>query len=72
MKENIKIVLPSHDAVKALIRAKEDLDCTFIFGFFLKYEVKINKISIDVEPKEGFEFNPTDIFHLAWYVKEYA
>lgn len=67
----IKITLPSYEAVKALIRAKEDSDCTFIFGFFLKYDVTINKLSIEVTPKEGFIFNPSDIFHLAWYVKEY-
>ncbi|MCQ9634204.1 hypothetical protein MP477_04460 [Chryseobacterium sp. WG23] len=67
----MKIQLPGSDAIKALIRAKEDNDCIFITGFFYKYDVKINDLSIDIEPKENFEYNPTDIFHLAWYVKEY-
>lgn len=71
MKGIIKITLSSNKAIDALLKAKEDLDCTFIFGFFLKYNVKINKLSIEIEPKEGFEYNPSDIFHLAWYTKEY-
>lgn len=71
MNNMIKIVLPGSDAIQAFIKAKEDLDCTFIVGFFYKYEVDINMQSIEIKAKEGFEFNPTDIFHLAWYVKEY-
>ncbi|KXH84943.1 hypothetical protein [Chryseobacterium kwangjuense] len=64
----MKIALPGSDAIEALIRVKEDNDCIFITGFFYKYDVKINDLSIDIEPKENFEYNPKDIFHLAWYV----
>ncbi len=71
MNDIINITLPSNGAIKALLKAKEDLDCTFIYGFFLKYNVKINQLSIEIEPKEGYKYNPSDIFHLAWYIKEY-
>lgn len=65
----IKIVLPSTDTIKAMNEAKEDH--MFVSGFFLKYVVRLNKISIEIEPREGFEYDPTDIFHLGWALREY-
>lgn len=65
----IKIVLPSTDTIKAIHKAKEDH--MFVSDFFLKYVVKFNKISIEIEPREGFDYDPTDIFHLGWALREY-
>jgi len=69
----IKIVLPSSDVIKAIIVARKDQ--MFVSGFFLKYEVKLNKASIEIEPRDGFNYNLTDIlrdvFNLGWAVKEY-
>ncbi|WP_336834091.1 hypothetical protein [Sphingobacterium siyangense] len=65
----IKIVLPSCDVIKAINEAKEDQ--MFVSGFFLKYEVKLNKASIEIEPRKGFKYDPTDIFHLGWALREY-
>ncbi|MGJ1328462.1 hypothetical protein [Sphingobacterium multivorum] len=65
----IKIVLPSSDVIKAINEAKQDH--MFVVGFFLKYDVKFNKISIEIEPKEGFKYDPTNIFHLGYALREY-
>ena len=65
----IKIVLPSSDVIGAINEAKEDH--MFVSGFFLKYNVKLNKTSIEIEPREGFNYDPTDIFHLGWALREY-
>ncbi|HCU46176.1 MAG TPA: hypothetical protein DF610_16200 [Sphingobacterium sp.] len=66
----MKITLPSSDVIEAIKEAKKD--CMAVKGFFLTYDVKFNELSIDVEPKEGYDFDPTDVFQLAWYVKEYV
>jgi len=65
----MKITLPSSDVVRAIHEAKED--CMAVKGFFLTYDVKFNELSIEVTPKKGYNIDPTDIFQLAWYVKEY-
>ncbi|WP_286767149.1 MULTISPECIES: hypothetical protein [Sphingobacterium] len=65
----IKIVLPSSDVIAAINEAKEDH--MFVSGFFEKYEVKLNRMSIEIEPREGFQYDPTDIFHLGWALREY-
>lgn len=65
----MKITLPSSDVIKAIQEAKED--CMAIKGFFLRYDVKFNELSMKITPKKGHDIDPTDIFHLAWYVKEY-
>ncbi len=65
----IKIVLPSSDVIKAINEAKEDQ--MFVSRFFHKYEVKLNRMSIEFEPREGYEFDPTDAFHLGWTLREY-
>ncbi|MEN5085684.1 hypothetical protein ABE426_04340 [Sphingobacterium faecium] len=65
----MKITLPSSDVLKAIQEAKED--CMAVKGFFLTYDVKFTELSMEIAPKEGRQFDPTDIFHLAWYVKEY-
>ncbi|MEN5434079.1 hypothetical protein ABE545_10590 [Sphingobacterium faecium] len=64
----MKIVLPFAEVCQAIQEAKQY--SIEVQGFFLKYNVKINEISIDFEPREGFKFNPSDVFALAWYVKE--
>jgi len=64
----MRIVLPSAEVCQAIQEAREY--SIEVQGFFLKYHVKINEISIDFEPREGFTFSPSDIFALAWYVKE--
>jgi hypothetical protein len=66
----ITITLPSSDVIQAMLEAKKD--CTFVQGFFHKYHVKIKKLSIEIEAKDGYVFDPTDTFHLAWYTKEYV
>lgn len=66
----MKITLPSSEAVKAIQEAKKD--CMAVKGFFLTYDVEFNELSIEFKPKEGYAFNPTDVFYLAWYVKEYV
>ncbi|MGJ1327642.1 hypothetical protein [Sphingobacterium multivorum] len=65
----IKIVLPSNDVIEAINEAKEDQ--MFVSGFFIKYNVKFNKSSIEIEPRQGFKYDPTDIFHLGWALREY-
>ncbi|AZA99214.1 hypothetical protein EG359_06165 [Chryseobacterium joostei] len=65
----IKITLPSSDAIKAINDAKED--CLQPIGFFIKYKVTFNKLTMEIEPNAGFEYDPSDIFHLAWYAREY-
>jgi hypothetical protein len=66
----IKISLPSSDVSKAIMEAKEDSTCMAIQGFFLKYDIKFNRLNIEITPKSG-KFDPSDVFQLAWYVKEY-
>lgn len=66
----MKITLPSASVSKTIQAAKES-DNIEILGFFLKYDVIINETSIEFEPREGFTFNPSDVFALAWYVKEF-
>ncbi len=61
----IKITLPCSDAIKAINDAKED--CLQPIG----YKVTFNKLTMEIEPNEGFEYDPSDIFHLAWYAREY-
>ncbi len=69
----IKVVLPSSDVIQAIKEAKEDQ--MFVSGFFHKYDVKLNRMSIEIEPREGFSSDPTniytDIFHLGWALREY-
>lgn len=65
----MKITLPSSDVIKAIQEAKED--CMAVKGFFLTYDVKFNELSMEISPKKGHDIDPTDIFHIAWYVKEY-
>ncbi|TWI22211.1 hypothetical protein [Sphingobacterium siyangense] len=65
----IKIILPSSDVIEAINKAKEDH--LFVTGFFIKYNVKFNESSIEIEPKEGFEYNLRDVFHLGWAAREY-
>lgn len=73
LSDMIKIVLPSSDVIKAINEAKEDH--MFVSGFFLKYDVKLNRISIEIEPREGFSSDPTDIyrdvFNLGYALREY-
>lgn len=66
----IKITLPSSEVSKILLEAKKD--CNVVTGFFCKYNVKINRLTIEIDPKDVGEVDPTDIFHLAWYLKEYV
>lgn len=66
----MKITLPSSEVIEAIKEAKKD--CMAVKGFFLTYDVKFNELSIEIKPKEGYDFNPTDVFQLAWYVKEYV
>lgn len=73
LSDMIKIVLPSSDVIKVINEAKEDH--MFVSGFFLKYVVKLNRISIEIEPREGFSSDPTDIyrdvFNLGYALREY-
>ncbi|REC61854.1 hypothetical protein DRF65_14065 [Chryseobacterium pennae] len=65
----IKVELPGSKIVEAIIEAEEYY--LQVQGFFIKYDVVFDKVCMKIEPKEGFEFDPTDIFHLAWYVKDH-
>lgn len=64
----MKVIIPKSEVGDTLIRFKDAN--LFIKGFFIKYKVTINDISIEFEPNQGYEFDPTDLFHLGWAARE--
>jgi len=64
----MKVILPKSEVGKTIINYKDAN--LFISGFFIKYKVTINDMSIEFEPNPGFEFDPTDLFHLGWAARE--
>lgn len=66
----MKLTLPTESIGPLIIQAKEDN--LHIRGLFIKYDIKIVGLAIELTAKPGYTESVQDAFLLGWYIKDYT